>query len=144
MDAKRIIVDFLKWDCEVNYGTSVGYEAGISKKADEYLLRQTHASGETNDTGSMDPIQEENNIVKKQFNLDEVLDFTKTYNVQIVQGADLQYHAYIGKKFYGTSMTPMHALWYGIQSYKKLNKPSSGDNNPTGNIYTPTQLIAQN
>ena len=49
MDIKKIIVDFLKWDCEVRYGTSVGYEDGISKKADDYLrqqlLQQTLVSG---------------------------------------------------------------------------------------------------
>ena len=66
----------------------------------------------------MNYFQQENESVKGQFDLDEVLAFTLKHDVQIIRGEDYSYQSYIDKKFYGTSLTPIHALWFGIQSYK--------------------------
>lgn len=67
----------------------------------------------------MNYFQEENNIVESQFDIKEVLDFTLTHDVQIIRGEDYNYLCYIGKNAFGTSITPMGALWFGIQQFKK-------------------------
>lgn len=62
---------------------------------------------------------EENELVKKLFDLDEILSFQLEHNVEILRGEDYQYLCYIDRKGYGTSLTPMGALTIGIKQFKE-------------------------
>lgn len=62
---------------------------------------------------------EENKAVENVFNLHEILDFQLKHDVQIIRGGDYQYICYIDGIAYYTSLTPIHALCYGIR--KKIN-----------------------
>lgn len=63
---------------------------------------------------------EENELTKSLFNLDEILAFQLKHDVQIIRGEDYQYHCWIDKKAYGTALTPMFALAYGIKCFKSI------------------------
>lgn len=58
-------------------------------------------------------------LTKKLFNLDEMLAFQLEHDVQVIRGEDYVYHCWIDKKAYGTSLTPMLALVYGIKCFKE-------------------------
>lgn len=60
----------------------------------------------------------ENEQTRKNFNLEEIFEFQKSHDVQIIRGEDWLYQCYIDKKVYITSLTPMNALVFGIQNYK--------------------------
>lgn len=62
---------------------------------------------------------EENELVKKLFDLDEILSFQLEHNVEILRGGDYQYLCYIDGKGYGVSLTPMAALTIGIKQFKE-------------------------
>ena len=70
--------------------------------------------------------EEETKQVKSEFNLDVVLDFQMKHDVQIIRGEDYMYHACIEKVAYGSSITPMHALWFGIKAYNGGVDDSNG------------------
>jgi len=60
----------------------------------------------------------ENHATKLIFNLDDVLEFQLSHSVQIVREGDYQYMCYIDGKCYGTGLTPMYTLVYGIKKFK--------------------------
>lgn len=62
---------------------------------------------------------EENELIKKLFDLDEILAFQLQHNVEVLRGEDYQYLCYIDRNGYGTSLTPMGALTIGIKQFKK-------------------------
>lgn len=65
--------------------------------------------------------EEETKYVKQVFDLDEILAFQLTHDVQIIRGSDYQYMCYIDKQVYATGLTPMYALCYGIKIFKNNN-----------------------
>lgn len=64
-------------------------------------------------------LEEENELIKKHFNLEDILNFQSNYGFEIIRGEDYQYLCYINKKYYGTSLTPMGALTFGIKQFLK-------------------------
>lgn len=62
---------------------------------------------------------EENNSSKTMFNLDEILNFQLSHDIQIIRGEDYQYQCFIDKKAYGSALTPIFALIVGIKLYNK-------------------------
>lgn len=66
----------------------------------------------------MDYFLEENELTRKQFDLDEILAFQLENDVQIIRGEDYQYICYINKEGYGSYLTPMGALVIGIKQFK--------------------------
>lgn len=66
-----------------------------------------------------DYFAEENESVRQVFNLDEVIEFQSAHNVEVLRGEDFQYVCYIDKNAYGTSLTPIGALTFGILLYKE-------------------------
>lgn len=68
-----------------------------------------------------DYFAEENKQTKEIFNLDEILEFQLKHDVQIIRGSDYMYICYIDKGAYGSALTPMFALAYGIKCYKEMN-----------------------
>jgi len=65
----------------------------------------------------IDYFKYENELTKKLFNLDEILEFQLTHDVQIIRGEDYQYMCYIDNQVYATAITPLFALWYGIKCF---------------------------
>lgn len=74
----------------------------------------------------MNYIEEEDKYVLNNFNLNDILDFTKKNRVEIIIGTDHLYQCFINYKkgdgCYATSLTPLYALLIGIKQYNK-NKP---------------------
>ena len=74
----------------------------------------------------MNYIEEENKYVLNNFNLIDILDFTKNNRVEIIIGTDHLYQCFINYKkgdgCYSSSLTPLYALLIGIKQYNK-NKP---------------------
>ena len=66
--------------------------------------------------------EEENEIVRKLFNLEDLLEFQLTHDVQIIRGGDFQYDCYIDKEVYYNALTPINALVVGIKIYKERNE----------------------
>lgn len=70
-----------------------------------------------------DYIEEEHQLTRKLFNLEEIIQFTKEHRVEVLLGADYQYMCYIDYKTgdggWGTSLTPLGALVIGIKQYKE-------------------------
>ena len=62
---------------------------------------------------------EENELIKKLFDLDEILAFQLEHNVEVLRGEDYQYLCYIDRKGYGTSLTLLGALTIGIKQFKE-------------------------
>lgn len=66
---------------------------------------------------------EENELTRKSFNLDEVLDFCKTHRVEVLMMEDYQYGCFINAKpgdgCYATGLTPVYTLMCGIREYIK-------------------------
>jgi hypothetical protein len=52
------------------------------------------------------------------FDLSEIFEFQKEHDIQILKGEDCQYMCYIDKKVYGTALTIMGALVFGIKIFK--------------------------
>lgn len=71
----------------------------------------------------MDYFQEENDLVKKLFNLDEILNFK--HDIQIIRGSDYQYVCYIDKTAYSVALTPMCALVFGLKKFKEVNEKTT-------------------
>lgn len=70
----------------------------------------------------MDYFIQENEQVKKLFNLDEISSFQLRHKVEIIRGEDYQYLCYIDNQGYGTSLTPLMALVKGIKQFKSYEK----------------------
>lgn len=73
-----------------------------------------------------DFLSEENALIRKMFDLDEILSFQLEHDVQIIRGEDYQYQCWIDKECYTADLTPMFALVYGIKRFKEFkakNKP---------------------
>lgn len=64
----------------------------------------------------------ENDYVKRNFNLDYILEFQKYNDTQIIRGADWQYECWINGGCYYISLTPLYTLLLGIIKYKELNE----------------------
>lgn len=62
---------------------------------------------------------QENELVRRKFNLEELLEFQLRHDVQIIRGEDYQYICYIDKKGYAPSITPLAALVSGVEGYKR-------------------------
>ena len=73
----------------------------------------------------IDYIAEEVETTQRLFDLDDILEFQQRHCLEIIRGADYQYHLYIDRKAYGTSLTPMMALVAGMQAYRKMNATCS-------------------
>ena len=67
----------------------------------------------------MDYHQVENNSIKDGFNLNLILEFQLNHDVQIIRGSDWQYQCIIDDIVYEIAITPMGALYYGINKYIK-------------------------
>lgn len=66
----------------------------------------------------MDYFEEENELVRKLFNLEDIMVFNKQHDVQIIRGEDWQYGCYIDKECYYNALTHLGALVFGIKMYK--------------------------
>jgi hypothetical protein len=75
----------------------------------------------------MDFFEQENEYVRDNFNIDEVLEFTSSHDVQIIRGADWQYECYINKNCYYIGLTHLYTLLLGIKTYKEHEKKERGN-----------------
>lgn len=66
----------------------------------------------------IDYFKKENELTKKLFNLDEIINFQMEHDIQIIREMDYNYMCYIDKKGYGSTLTPMGALVIGIKQFK--------------------------
>jgi len=64
-----------------------------------------------------DPIEDENELVRKHFDLEEVLEFTKEHRVE-VSGGSIAINGIMQQ----SKLTPLWALTNGIINFKKNNK----------------------
>jgi hypothetical protein len=69
-----------------------------------------------------DYYQEEDNFVRNNFDLEDILSFQKENDIQIIRGEDYQYQCYINKECYYISLTPLYTLLLGIKHYRKYNE----------------------
>lgn len=67
----------------------------------------------------MKMIETEIKLSREMFDLESLLKFQLSNDVQIIRGEDFQYNCYINKKVYATALTPLYALCYGIRCYKQ-------------------------
>ena len=67
----------------------------------------------------MDLLLQEAQETKAAFNLDKLLNFQLKHDVQIIRGADYLYQCFIDKQAYGTALTPLAALVFGVEEYFK-------------------------
>ena len=67
-------------------------------------------------------LQSEIILIKKLFNLQEVIDLQIKNDIQIMRSEDYQYLCSINKKVYATSITPIGALVIAIKNFKEKNK----------------------
>lgn len=89
------------------------YGIGIAEKTD-YTPEEI--------ANQLDFVESENQYVKDSFDLTDILDFSKTHQIEILREADYSYHCYIDKKAFGPSMTPLHALVWGIMQFRNISK----------------------
>jgi hypothetical protein len=61
----------------------------------------------------------EDEDVKRLFDLDKILLFTRKHNVEIIRGEDWMFLCYIDGKCNGTGLTTLGAMVYGIKNYEK-------------------------
>lgn len=61
----------------------------------------------------------ENELIKQMFDLDEILTFQLTHEIQIIRGDDYQYMCYIDRKVYAVQLTPISALIHGVKRFKE-------------------------
>ena len=66
-----------------------------------------------------DYIENEYNFVRDNFNLEEIIEFNKHHNVEIIRGEDWQYQCYIDRKCYYISITPLYTLLLAIKTYNE-------------------------
>jgi hypothetical protein len=66
----------------------------------------------------IDYFKEENELTKKLFDLDEIINFQMEHDVQIIRESDWQYMCYIDNKGFGSGLTTMGALVLGIKQFK--------------------------
>jgi hypothetical protein len=66
-----------------------------------------------------DPFQDEVEYVRKNFNLEEYIEFQYYHDIQIIRGEDYQYCCYIDKKCCTTALSPLYAIVVGIKIYKE-------------------------
>ena len=57
--------------------------------------------------------------VKRLFDLNKIMQFTRKHSVQIIRGEDWQFMCYIDGKCHGTGLTTLGAMVYGIANYEK-------------------------
>lgn len=69
----------------------------------------------------MDYMTEENDLVRKRFNLEEIISFEKEHNVEITREKGWQYTCYIDQKVYGIGLTMTGALVFGIKQFEENN-----------------------
>lgn len=62
---------------------------------------------------------DEVDLTRKLFDIEEILAFQMDHDIQILREADWQYSCYIDKVAYGSSLTPMAALVFGIKQFKE-------------------------
>ena len=55
---------------------------------------------------------------RKEFDFEDILKFQIHHDVQIIRGEDWQYQCYIDKKGYGSALTCLGALVFGIKQYR--------------------------
>lgn len=67
----------------------------------------------------MELFLEETNQIRKEFDLQEVLEVQIKNDIQIIRGADFQYVCYINKIGYSSALTPLGALILAIKDFKK-------------------------
>lgn len=66
----------------------------------------------------IDYFKEENDLVRKLFDLDEVINFQMKHDVQIIRGADWQYMCYVNGSAFASGLTTMGALVFGMKQFK--------------------------
>jgi len=68
-------------------------------------------------------------FVKKNINIELILDFCWNYKVEVLMQADFQYHCYINYKegdgAYSIELDPLSALILGIENFKKIQNPKN-------------------
>lgn len=67
-------------------------------------------------------VESENELVMKLINLDELLSFQLTHDIQVIRGSDYNYECYIDGECYNASLTPMLSIVLGIKIYKEKNE----------------------
>lgn len=85
------------------------------------------------DTLTPDYFQQEVDLIRELFDLNDIIEFQKEHDIQIIKGADCQYECWINKKCFDVSLTPLGAMTLGIKKYKDeaFNNNSRGDNSST-------------
>lgn len=53
------------------------------------------------------------------FKIEDIVEFSLLHDIQIIRDGDYQYSCYIDGECYVSSLTPLHAMWFGVQVYKK-------------------------
>ena len=66
-----------------------------------------------------DYFEQENEEVKKLFDLDKIIELQTNHDIQVIREADYNYMCYIDKEGYGSALTPMGALVFGIKQFEK-------------------------
>ena len=69
--------------------------------------------------------EEENELIRRTFNLEEILSFQLEHDVQIIRGGDYQYYCYIDRGVYSTALLPLSAITSGIKIYMTERKTNS-------------------
>lgn len=64
--------------------------------------------------------EEEAQETAKFFDLEKLLRYQLSYNIEVVRGADYQYLCYINKEVFAVSLTPMFALMAGVLNHEKF------------------------
>lgn len=65
----------------------------------------------------MDYILEEVQITEKIADLEKALQFQLEHDIQVIRGEDYHYMCYIDGEVFGLGLTPMYALFQGINQY---------------------------
>jgi flagellar motor switch protein FliG len=60
-----------------------------------------------------------NELVKKLFNLNDLLDFEKTHTIEMIIGSDHMYHCYINGVVWETGVNFLETLILAIDKFKK-------------------------
>ena len=76
----------------------------------------------------MNYFEEEHEWVRKNFDLEEILDFTKKHSFEITRESDYMFFLWVDRNSrggWGCTLTPMMALVKGIKEYKEYNNENS-------------------
>lgn len=65
----------------------------------------------------MNYFEQENQSIEQEFDLDSILTFQLCHDIQIIRGEDFQYQCWIDHEAYGTALTPVGALVFGIKQF---------------------------